>query len=173
MSSDTYEIRILALHPEQRAFDVEVTTTTAVSANDYAFTRSFVLMAFADEGPQGALKEALSGKSYYKEDWSSQHVGEYIASTEVLQRLHYVSDESSWGSGRNALGAQLREQGIAEAEIRQKLDEAYPRHRLHLRVTMTDPRWLEGLEVGDWFGTASYDVWWDDPMRPPRLQAPA
>lgn len=171
MSSDTYHIRILRI--EGCEIDMECITTTAGGANDYAFTRSFVLMALGEDGPHGALRDALSGEPFYKESWMCEHVGEYIVSTESLGRFHYVMDEQTWGEGRRALGQELRAQGMDEMLVRQKLDEAYPRHRTHLRATMTDPKWLEGLQVGEMFGTTAYDVWWDDPVRPERLTPPA
>ncbi len=170
MSSDTYHLRILRI--EGAEIDLECITTTAGGVNDYAFTRSFVLMALGEDGPEGTLRSALSGKPFYQEAWMRDHVGEYIVSTKSLGRFHYVSDEETWGKGRNALGQTLREQGMGEMLVREKLDEQFPRHRTHLRATVTDPKWLEGLEVGMMFGTTAYDAWWNDPVRPERLTQP-
>ncbi len=46
-------------------------------------------------------------------------------------------------------------------EAEDKLCEQY--HHVVLRVRVADPKWLEGLQPGLVFGSASYDVWLDDP----------
>ena len=178
MSSDNSVITVLAV--AGKTADFRVRTTGNGHINDSSATRSFALMLLADarcrareEGfpsPRRAtpLQKEITGWMddwYVSEEFMRESVGLYIEKTEVLSR-HNVHDEN-------------------DAAIREKLDELNRTerhgdlppvaredrmctlwHHLVLRITVTEPRWLEAIEPGLVFGSTAYDTWWDDPLRP-------
>lgn len=170
MSSDTFYIRVQSI--EGTSVVLRCTTSTAGGLNDYACTRSFALMAIADCMPSlysanltplvARLKE-LGGGGYppvWETSFHQEHIGEFIKSTELLAREGIITDEAAWSRGRF-------DESDPDAERK------YPLHAFLLRVEMADPRWLEGLAVGDSGGTTAFDAWWDDPTRPSRAQLAA
>ena len=91
-----------------------------------------------------------------------QHVGRYIESTRILDRHNVRRHLPSVHSELEALMARAKHLDHEAAE--RLLCTGF--HHLMLRVEVTDPKWLEGLEVGQVFGSTAYDVWLDDPQRP-------
>jgi hypothetical protein len=162
MSSDTFHIRVQSIVGD--TVDLLCSTSTAGGLNDYACTRSFALMAIEDgmpypsDGmtPLQAKMRAVGGPTppVWEKEFHRAHVGTFIASTELVERRGIITDEHAWMEGHFGAG------NDADAE------RLYPPHRFLLRVRVTDPRWLEGLEVGSGHGTTAYDAWWDDPERP-------
>ncbi|WAS93688.1 hypothetical protein [Nannocystis punicea] len=167
MSSDTFYIEIRPLQDD--TVELVCTTSTAGGVNDYALTRSFVLMALADGMPyagdnptplQKAMQE-VGGPTppVWQESFHREHVDKFIASTELVERIGIVTDERAWQEGR----------------FRDEPDsyKKFPSHQFVLRARVTDPRYLEGLTPGSSFGTTAFDAWWDDPARPSRAEMAA
>ena len=166
MSSDTFYIQVQAIKGD--TIELMCRTSTAGGVNDYAVTRSFALMVLEDGMPyakttplQKRLVELGGGSMppVWEASFHREHVGEFIASTELVERIGIVGDASAWRD-------------------RFELDDAtaerdYPLHRFVLRVRVTDPKWLKGLKVGQGWGTTAFDAWWDDPTRPSKAQLAA
>ncbi len=152
MSSDTFKVHVRAI--EGDTIELRCTTGTAGGLNDFAVSRSFVLMAIEDGMPydkskplQQALAAAVGGQPpLWEQSFHEQHVGKFIASTELIERSNIIDDERAWWDGYES--------------------DSSPRHEFVVRARMTDPRWLEGLKEGDSYGTTAFDAWWHDPQRP-------
>lgn len=166
MSSDTFHIQIRKI--EGDIVELLCTTSTAGGYSDYAVTRSFVLMALEDGMPyqkttplQKRLVELGGGSMppVWEAAFHREHVGEFIASTELVERSGIIGDENAWRERFDL------DDATAERD--------YPLHRFVLRARVTDPKWLTGLKVGDRWGTTAFDAWWDDPTRPSRTQLAA
>ncbi|MFV8756550.1 hypothetical protein ACNOYE_38890 [Nannocystaceae bacterium ST9] len=163
MSSDTYGIEIRSL--DGATVELRCTTGTAVGPSDLSFTRSFALMAIADGMPYTRtlpLQRALAASAGEGRDWPEiwkeafhrEHVGEFVAAVELVERSNIIDDEAAW-------------------QARYESGDA-PQHEFVLRVRMTDPRWLEGVEVGVRYGTTGFDAWWqDDPHSPSATEVAA
>ncbi len=160
MSSDTFHIRIRAI--EGDTIELLCTTNTAGGYNDYACSRSFALMVIEDATPYGKpsplrtrLVELAGGGTppLWEQKFHKEHVAEFIASTELVERIGVIGDERAWADGRFSSS-----DAVAERD--------YPLHQFVLRAKVTDPKWLAGLKVGTSFGTTAFDAWWDDPTRP-------
>ena len=165
MSSDTFYIQVQAIKGD--TVELMCRTSTAGGVNDYAVTRSFALMVLEDGMPyakttplQKRLVE-LGGSTppVWESSFHREHVGEFIASTELVERIGIVGDERTW--------RERFEHDDATAE------RDYPLHRFVLRVRVTDPKWLTGLKVGQGWGTTAFDAWWDDPTRPSKASLAA
>ncbi len=138
-------------------------TGTAGGLNDLAVTRSFALMAIEDNLPYAKtspLQQAMAmatgvegNPPVWEEAYHRDHVAKFIASTELIERSNIIDDEPAWWAGY--------ESGSS------------PRHEFVLRVQMTDPRFLEGVEVGARYGTTAFDAWWKDPLCPSDAQIAA
>ncbi|MDC0670136.1 hypothetical protein [Nannocystis radixulma] len=161
MSSDTFYIEIRSIDGD--TVEMLCTTSTAGGVNDYALTRSFALMALEDGMPypgdnptplQKAMRE-VGGPTppVWEQNFHREHVGKFIASTELVERIGIVVDERAWQDGRFNGGDDR------EAE------KNFPSHKFVLRARVTDPKYLEGLTVGSVHGTTAFDSWWDDPVR--------
>lgn len=166
MSSDTFSIQVQAIKGD--TIELMCRTSTAGGVNDYAVTRSFALMVLEDGMPyakttplQKRLVELGGGSMppVWEASFHRAHVGEFVASTELVERIGIVGNESAWRE-RFEL-----DDAIAERD--------YPLHRFVLRVRMTDKKWLTGLKVGQRWGTTAFDAWWDDPTRPSKAQLAA
>lgn len=151
MSSDTFYVQVRAIAGD--TVELRCTTSSAGGANDLATTRSFALMAIEDGMPytrstplQQALLAIADDMPLAELAFQRAHVGEFIASTELLERNNIIEDLAAWS------------QALA--------DDSAPLHEFVLRVRMTDPRWLEGLAVGARWGTVAFDVWRPDPHAP-------
>lgn len=157
MSSDTFHVQIRSIAGD--TVELRCLTSTAGGLNDFATTRSFALIAIDDGMPydkskplQQAMVAAAGGGQppTWEEAYHRDHVAEFIASTELLERSNIIDDKEAWWAAYET--------------------DSAPRHEFVLRVRMTDPRFLDGLEVGDGYGTTAYDAWCDDPERPSRVQ---
>ena len=163
MSSDTFRIEIRAI--EGDSVELLCTTSTAGGLNDFACSRSFALMAIEDNRPYAKtspLQQAMAATAegnppVWEESYHREHVAKFIASTELVERIGIIDDEGAWARGREA---NENDDAVPERD--------YPLHQFVLRVRMTDPRFLEGVSVGDRYGTTAFDAWWDDPTRPSR-----
>jgi len=175
MSSDVFDIEIRSVDGD--TVELLCTTGTAGGLNDYALTRSFVLSVLEDalrgsksKKPPPFLQalRAVGGATppVWEEAFHKENVGKFIASTELLERIGIIEDEDAWNEGRHRHAEALRADRKFKGNIDAALDKEYPRHQFVLRARVTDPRWLEGLRVGQQFGTTSFDAWWDDPLRP-------
>jgi hypothetical protein len=167
MSSDTFTIEIRAIDGD--TVELLCTTGTAGGYNDLAVTRSFVLMALEDGMPhtrttplQQRLVELGGGDipPLWEAEFHREHVGEFIASTELVERIGIITDQRAWADGRFS----------SEDEVGER---DYPLHRFVVRARMADPRWLVGVKVGSRYGTTAFDAWWDDPTRPSRARLAA
>jgi len=166
MSSDTVYIQVQAIKGD--TIELMCRTSTAGGVNDYAVTRSFALMVIEDGMPyakttplQKRMVELGGGSTppVWEASFHREHVGEFIASTELVERIGIVGDENAWRARFD------HDDETAERD--------YPLHRFVLRVRVTDPKWLKGLKVGQGWGTTAFDAWWDDPTRPSKAQLAA
>lgn len=157
MSSDTFHVHVRAI--TGAAIELRCRTSTAGGLNDFATTRSFALIALEDGLPydkskplQQAMAAAVGGGQAptWEESFHREHVAKFIASTELIERSNIIDDNQAWWAAYET--------------------ESAPRHEFVLRVNMTDPRFLEGLEVGDSWGTTAFDAWYPDPTGPSRQQ---
>ncbi len=167
MSSDLFDVEIRSL--EGDTVELFCTTGTAGGLNDYALTRSFVLCVLDDalresrsrkKKPLHEALRAIGGETppLWEEKFHEEHVGKFVASTELVERIGIIKDEGAWNRGRQKLAEALRADKRVKGDIRAALDEKYPPHRFVLRAQVTDPRWLEGLQVGQKLGTTAFDA---------------
>lgn len=159
MSSDTFTIHVTKIDGTKVEFLCE--TGTAAGLNDYAVTRSFALMIIEDGMPyvrdgkgtplQAELRRLADSDTppVWQENFHKEHVGKFIASTKLVERIGVILDEGAWKHGRFEL---------------QQYDE-YPLHRFVIHAEVTDPKWLVGLKEGSSYGTTAFDAWWEDPTR--------
>lgn len=178
MSSDTSVVTVLRV--EGSELDLRIRTETAGGLNDYSLTRSFALLLVHDawlrardvygygfkSGQSRPIdQEAKSWPSgwYGSEDFFKENVGRYVEETEVLGRLNFLN-ESDPKIFEHLDQTRAAAKGLDPTLQEDKLCEVF--HVVFLRVRMTDPKWLEGLEPGLVFGSTAYDVWWNDPKRP-------
>jgi hypothetical protein len=161
MSSDTFYVTVRAI--SGASVELVCKTSTAGGLNDFATTRSFALIAIADGMPYGGEKPlqqdmiaAAGGQTpapTWEEAYHRDNVHRFIASTALLERSNIIDDERAWWAAYE--------------------QDAAPRHEFVLRVTMTDPGYLEGLDVGDGWGTTAFDAWYPDPAGPTRDEVAA
>ncbi len=150
MSSDTFHVHVRAI--EGDTIELRCLTGTAGGLNDFAMTRSFALIAMQSGMPRGAaleralakLADASGHAPVWDESFHREHVAKFIVSIELLERSNIIDDIDAWNA-RYASG-----EG--------------PRHEFVVRVRMTDPRFIDGLEVGDDWGTTAFDAWYPDPQ---------
>jgi hypothetical protein len=153
MSSDTFTITLLSIAGDTA--ELLCATSTAGGINDYAITRSFALMALEDGMAYGAktpLQQGIAAGG--GQIWDEKFHRENVARTELVKRIGIVLDEEAWKKGRFD-----EKPGI-------DVEGEFPLHRFVLRVTVTDPKYLEGLTEGARWGTTAFDAWWNDPLRP-------
>ncbi|MEZ4448527.1 MAG: hypothetical protein R3B09_03530 [Nannocystaceae bacterium] len=167
MSSDTFYVRVQKI--QGATVEILCETSTAGGLNDYAVTRSFALMAIEDCMPstwsgkkttlQARLHEIGHGSMppVWEADFHRKYVGEFIAKTELVSRTGIIHDTAAWQAGHFD-------------ENNRNANRDFPLHSFVLRVTMTDPKWLDGISVGSSGGTTAFDAWWDDPKRPSQKQ---
>ncbi len=163
--ADTYQVTIARL--EGSVIELDCTTGTAGGRNDFATTRSFVILALAEgvrrlalagTGIDAALAAAGASLDPFCETDAAfyrEHAGTMLASTELLEREHVVVDEDALRQHVY----DLEDAGKNEREI----EAMIPRHRFTLRATAVSPALLEGLAVGQTFATTAFDVWVSDP----------
>lgn len=164
MSSDTFYITLLSIAGDTA--ELLCATSTAGGYNDYAITRSFALMALEDGMAYGAktpLQQGIAagGGEIWEAKFHQENVAKFIARTELVERIGIILDEPAWMDGR------FDEEPGADVE------RDFPLHKFILRVTVTDPKYLEGLTVGERWGTTAFDAWWDDPLRPSKKELAA
>ncbi len=172
MSSDVYDVEVRAV--DGTSIEFLCITTGAGGLNDYASTRSFALSLLADISPRSGAKkssplhDAVSalGGEIWDEAFHRANVDKFIVGTRLVAREGKIADEARWIRQRSDLGDALRSGPRFKGDIEAELDKKVPRHRFVLRAEVTDPKWLQGIRVGQRFGTTSYDAWWTDPVRP-------
>jgi hypothetical protein len=166
MSSECFVVTVLAA--ADRTLDLRVRTTTAGGPNDYACTRSFAL-CLIHRPLRGGTRPIDREAATWPEDWyvseafMREHVGRYVERTEVLARRNVIDEDDARARQALRSHAELAET-MSALDREQHLCGRW--HHLDLRVTVTEPRWLEGLGPGMVFGTTAFDVWWGDPRRP-------
>lgn len=139
MSSDTYRVRVLSVDgPTVR---LEVRPTPAVSADSVVLTRSFVLGVLAEVAGLPIASQTTD------EGWVREHVGEYVVRTEVESLV-------GLSPGQDASAYELTFDQTAT--------------RVTLRAELASAALAARFREGDEVGTACWDVWWGDPLRPAR-----
>ena len=159
MSSDTFHIHVTNIEGDKAEF--LCTTSTAGGYNDYAITRSFGLMIIEDGMPYASDGKGtplqlemrkvagVDSPPVWEQSFHKEHVGKFIVSTKLIERIGIITDIDAWRHGRFEL---------------ENYDE-YPLHKFVVHVQVTDPKWLKGLKKGSSYGTTAFDAWWDDPTR--------
>jgi hypothetical protein len=175
---------VTVLRVEGREIDFRVRTTTAGGLNDWSASRSFALLLLAEarrrareEGFELAERpidreipawEAADDSWYVSEPWMIENVARYVAKTEVLVRRNLI-DESAPDVYERIEAIEGAVRGLAPLAAEAKRCELY--HYLDLRVTVTEPRWLEGTPANIVFGSTAHDIWFADPLNPPEPTA--
>ena len=141
---------------------IELSGTSLQDPNDYADSRSFVLMAIADEpGPE--LSRALGALDYLgrgnEPSFYEEHVSKFVSSTQLVGRTGIVEDTAARANERDEVERRMMNEGMTGETLRAAVDSAFPPPTFVLRATMTSPKWLKGLRVGMKLGTTAYDVW--------------
>jgi hypothetical protein len=192
MSSDTSVVTIL--RKEGAEIDLRVRSTGANGFNSCCVTRGFALHALTDARSRAreepAQRDLVPAKpslietqasrhpacaddlmAWWTPEFLRAHVGEYVASTEVIERRNVVqvSDEDDTFFERmealeDQVDAQLAAGDLTPREAEDRRCTLY--HFITLRVRMTSPEWLTGIEPGWVFGSDAADAWHDDPLRP-------
>jgi hypothetical protein len=159
MSSDTFHIRVTKIDGTNVEF--HCFTGTAGGLNDCALTRSFALMIILDGMPYASAGKGtplqlelqqVSGAEtppVWEESFHAAHVAKYIAKAKIIERIGIIYDIPAWQHARFELNQE---------------DEC-PLHQFIFHAQVTDPKWLEGLEEGSYYGTTAFDAWWNDPKR--------
>ena len=82
----------------------------------------------------------------WEQEWHRNHLDKFVLSTELLERSNIITDEAAWWEQYEA--------------------ETAPRHTFVLRARMADPRFTEGVQIGNVYGTTAFDAWWPDSGAP-------
>ncbi len=168
MSTECFDVEIASL--DGPVVELMCTTTTAGGANDYATTKSFVLLCLFDAARESSqrcpLVQAL-GELDFDENandgqFYSEHVGTFVRSVTLVRREGIVDSPAEWSDRRSASARQLTQSGVPNERLDALLDEKFPRHRFLLRAEMTNAQWLTGIKKGVRFGTTAYDVLYPD-----------
>jgi hypothetical protein len=192
MSADTSVITILK--KDGAELDLRVRSTGADGFNSCSVTRGFALHALTDARSrareEATQRELVPAKpsvletqasrhpacaddlmAWWSASFLAKHVGEYVAATEVIARRNALTlnDEDDAFFERmeqleDAVDAALERKELTLRQAEDRRCELY--HHIILRVRMTDPKYLDGIEAGWVFGTDAADLWRDDPLRP-------
>lgn len=192
MSSDISVITIL--RKDGAEIDLRVRSTGADGFNSCCVTRGFALHALTDARSRArdekGQRELVPAKpsvietqaskhpacaddlmAWWGVDFLRKHVAEYVASTVVLERRNVakITDEDDELFERmekleDEVEARLEAGEITLREAEDRRCTLY--HHVTLRVRMTQPKWLDGIEAGWVFGSDAADLWRDDPLKP-------
>jgi hypothetical protein len=168
VSFDCFDVELANINGP--VVDLWCTTTTAGGVNDYADSRSFVILCLADAARESSsrcpLLQALGELGFDEratdEAFYLEHGGTFVRSVRLLTREGVVQSPSQWVASRVEYGQQLTRLGTPLDRLDGLLDEKFPRHRFLLRAELTNARWLSGLEKGSRFATTAYDVLYPD-----------
>lgn len=159
MSSDTYTVRAHAIDGPR--INLHVLTGTAAGVLDYAYTRSFVLMALEEaiselDRHESPLKEALANTAFPGEAWFPENVGKFLESSRLVGRHNADSEdelEARWAEIQESARPMKERDALAWESC----------HWFEVEAVATDSKWLAHLRPGDTFGTTAYDAWYRDP----------
>ncbi len=190
--SDTSVITIL--RTDGAEIDLRVRSTGAEGFNSCCVTRGFALHVLTEARSRARTepgqRDLVPAKpsvietqasrhpacaddlmAWWSAEFLRKHVGEFVASTEVLERRNVmeISDEDDELLERmekleDDVEAKLEAGSLTAREAEDRRCDLY--HYVTLRVRMSDPRWLDGIDEGWVFGADATDVWRDDPLRP-------
>jgi hypothetical protein len=137
MSSDTFKIRVLSV--DGATMRLEVRPTTAIGIEGYVLTRSFILGVLAE------LADLPIAPQTTDQAWVIEHVGEYVARTEVEALVALPPD-------------------VDPAVLERPHDEIC--NRITLRAELVSAELAAHFARVTEHSTAIWDVWWRDPLRP-------
>lgn len=190
--SDTSVVTILRKNGAE--LDLRIRSTGTEGFNAFSVTRGFALHVLTDarsrareEKEQRDLVPARPSvietqasrhpacaddlMAWWSRDFLRKHVGEYVASTQVLERRNVVhlNEEDDEHFERmekleDEVDAALERGELTLRQAEDRRCELY--HHVILRVRMSDPKWLDGIDAGWVFGSDATDLWKDDPLRP-------
>lgn len=150
MSTDLYGIRILASEPQKKQIKCKV---IAVYYSEHVRgmdilpdDNSFFLRMFYERSTENSpLKQAITVDEYLSEEWVNANTFRFIKSYQVSKlknarknmgeydNFYHLNDKGKWHN----------ESKLVQAEF---------------LIEVTDKKWLEGLEVGDYWGTTCYET---------------
>lgn len=137
MSSDTFRVRVLSV--DGAIVRLEVRPTTAVGIEGHVLTRSFVLGVLAEIAGLPIAPQTTD------EAWVREHVGEYVIRTEVEAFTALPPD-------------------VDPAVLERPHDAIC--QRITLRAELASAALAAHFATVGEHGTAIWDVWWTDPLRP-------
>ncbi|MCR9166596.1 MAG: hypothetical protein NXI35_38390 [bacterium] len=154
--SDLYVVTQLRIDGRQALWRVR--PTTATNPTSRVATRSFVLAARA-LAPMSPVDSA----SALDLDWVQKHVEEYVERATPLgdgrSADAWPESTDSWTDEASALREGYEPTRASEDFLCERLPWSL------LSIVVGDQAFFDGLPQV--FGTAAYDVWWDDPKREP------
>ncbi|GAA2103430.1 hypothetical protein [Actinomadura alba] len=150
MTDDLYDVRVLALDVPRRYVRLRAIVVyydTDVPYADLPNDPSFFLRLLTDTAQQGTqMGDLVTWDEIHDEDWVDANTRWFVERVErVATRNHPFTDDDYEQlpefSGRTRKGRLLREDRFMSADY---------------DVVVTDPRWIEHLQPGAYWSTASY-----------------
>jgi hypothetical protein len=91
-----------------------------------------------------------------------KNVAKFIARTKILSRVNMCDGSRE---ARDEL-CRISDKYETTSSLKRETEYAKAYHYVILEVTVTDAKWLKGLEANLVFCSTAYDVWSDDPLFP-------
>lgn len=114
-----------------------------------------------DTAKRAPIVKAIGVEPIESAAWCEANVSTYVVRTEVTERFH-TEDEASLRARFDQVSLEVEQAGASSRELTRRLFEVMFSYAL--RVEVTHPQWLAGLESGRMFETTAFDFWPKDPM---------
>lgn len=160
MSSDLFSIRVTRL--EGDLIEFEACPTWSVGINACFGSRAFVFLVLNDGTPSGSPLDSFvtsTAADLSSPDWYKKNLKSVIKKVWLIARDPF-QDETAFLAARSELDPALTSSDVAVASNAEKeLLRRFPRRSYQLRVQVKDSKWLEGIAVGETWGTTAYNAW--------------
>ncbi|MET8335525.1 WD40 repeat domain-containing protein [Streptosporangium canum] len=148
--TDLYDIRVLALDVSRRYVQLRAIVVYYDTDPPYADPPddpSFFFRLLTDTARQGTpLGDLITREEIHDEDWADANTRWFVERVErVATRNHPFTDEDH--ERMCELSGRTRKGGLHREDLHMSAD---------YDVVVTDPRWIEHLQLGDYWSTASY-----------------
>ena len=141
MSTEIFDVTVLAIDVEPARARIRFRLSPIASEGDRSVTRSFVIRLLACDG------------------WLAPS-----GSPPVLVRLVQEAGLEPWPDPAETL--RLHAPVVDRLVTSTRLVAEHPDDSYELEAELPDPRFVDGLHVGQTFSTYASDVWFEDPKHP-------
>lgn len=160
MSSDLFSIRVTRL--EGDLIEFATCPTWSVGINACFQSRAFVFLILNDGTPSGSpldLFVTSTAVDLSSPHWYKKNLKNVIKKVWLIARDPF-QDATAFLAARSELDPALASSDVAVASnAENELLRRFPRRSYQLRAQVKDSKWLEGISVGETWGTTAYDAW--------------